>query len=410
MIRFRSVRDLPGKIREFSFREFIEKKLDPKSSRTFFGFYLACVTLLAVAGYTFILLFPLLLFAGVLNIYHAITASNGFDWQGASIWLAISVASGLISFRYIQYKPSLPAGLNLIEEKAPELFNLVQQIRSHFKRPAIHRIVITPDYQLDIVKTPVLALPVWSQNTLLVGLPVLQCLSPYQFECLMARRLGQFSKRDNLLMNWLYQMRSIWRQYAASLAKQKGIGVEPLRYFFTFYAPLYSKVSVHAARRDELYADFYAMDLYNDEEVRDMITTDAVCEYYLRTRYWPAVDKIAALQTKTIPTPHKNMTTAIQANLTGGKLPQLVNETLKLAPDRRNPVPTLRARIENIGHEHAHMDEPGGITAAVHYLGNSMIGITTLIDKLWLQTWLERRKRQQRQNHEQIAVTEVTSV
>jgi hypothetical protein len=282
-------------------------------------------------------------------------------------------------------------------------------MRSNFKRPVIHRIVITPDYELDIIKTPRWALPVWSVNTLVVGLPVLQCLSARQFECVVARRLGQFSKRENPLTNWLYQLRPIWQQYRAGYRRQKGLGIEPMKWFFSVYAPIYSTCSVYAARQDELNADAYAMELYNDEEVLEMITADAVCRHYLRERYWPAVHKIAAIDTKTVPVPHSKMAEAVHAMLKGKNLAELIDETLNEDPGRKNPVPTLQARIQNIGHSEPHRGEFDGTAAAIVYLGASMNGVITLIDKLWLKTLLEQRKTQRQQKHEHATTTPVTN-
>jgi len=399
MTRFRSVRNL-----RHNFHEFVEAVI-AKYPRI----YLGGVVLLALAGYAVILLFPFLLLAGIPSIYQALTAGNDIAWQTVSLWLVITIISGLVSCRYIQYKPSLPAGLTLIENKAPELFRLVRQMRSHFKRPVIHRIVITPDYELDIIKTPRWALPVWSVNTLVIGLPLLQCLTARQFECMVARRLGQFSKRENPLTNWLYQLRAIWQQYHASYRQQKGTGVEPMKWIFSAYAPLYSACSVYAARRDELNADLYAMEVFNDEEVCEMVTADAVCRYYLHNRYWPAVHKIAAIETKTLPAPHSKMAAAVHATLKAENLAKLVDETLKEKQARKSPVPTLQTRIQNIGHSTPHREELDGTSAAEQYLSTSINGVIAVIDKLWLKTLLEERKKQQPKRHKHAVTTPATS-
>lgn len=407
MTSFGSLRNLPHKLRNLPHKlyEFL-KTLIHRYPRI----YLTCVTLLALAGYAVVLLFPLLLLAGILNIYDALTASSAIAWQRTSLWFVISITSVLVSYRCTQYKPFPPVGLTLVEDKAPELFRLVQEIRENFKRPVIHRIVITPDYELDIIKTPMWALPVWSKNTMVIGLPVLQCLTARQFKCMVARRLGQFSKRDNRLTNWLYQLRSIWQQYRFSYAKQKTHGIEPLQWFFAGYAPLYTTLSVYAARRDELNADAYAMELFIDEEVRDMITADIVCRRFLHDRYWPAVHKIAAIETKTLPTPHSKMASAVHATLKGEKLAALINEAFEAGPKRRDPAPSLQNRITNIGHEKPYMEAPSGETAATHYLGTSAKGVIDLVDKLWLKTFLESRKIERAQQHPHPVTTQATSM
>ncbi len=403
MSRFEHMRKLPMQL----FRSPKTLLVSPKTFiHKYPGIYLAGLTLFAFLGYAAVLIFPVLLLAGLASIYQALTVENAIDWMSLFIWLMVSALNGVVCYRCMQYKSVAPVGLTLMEEKAPELFNLVEQIGANVKGPKIHRIVITSDYQLDIVKTPYCALPVWSMNTLTIGLPALQCLSAKHFECLLARRLGQFSKRNNPIANWLYQLRAIWPQYRQSYSRQKTPGIEPLRWFFAVYAPLYASISVLAARRDELNGDRYAMELYNDEIVREMITTDAVCRHYLQSRYWPAVNKIAALETKAPPVPHRKMAAAVLANLKAENLKMLVNETVQTASNPKDPVPALQDRLQNIGHEHPFMNDFRDPSAAVRYLGAALLVVITVVDKLWLQTWLENRKKHdqqpQQKEHEQL--------
>ncbi len=367
--------------------------------------YLGVVTLVALTGYAYILLFPFLVLAGTVNIYAAIMSGDVIDWQFLLIWSAIVIISGLVSFRQIQIKPVLPAGLTITEDKAPELFSLVQLVRSHYKRPAIHRIVITGNYELNIIRTPKRALPVWLSNTLVIGLPVMQSLSQKQFECLLAGRIGQHSGRYNLLTNWLYQLRAIWQQYHTVCSKQKGFGFEPLKWFFAVYSPLYRIVSTRAARQDELNADTYAMQLYNDEEVREMITADSLCRCYLRKQYWPAVYKVASADIKQLPTPHSKMAAAIYTTMTGEKLQSVMATAIKHKPSSRDTIPSLQSRIKNIGHDKARMGKLANETAAARYLGSSINNVIVVINKLWQKNYLEKRKQQRRRKRKQAAGT-----
>jgi len=372
-------------------------------------FYLGCVVLLALSGYAYVLLFPLLVPIGLLNIYEIFVSGDIANWQAALIWLAVVLVATLVSYRITQIKPKTPVGLTLSEDKAPELFKLVQQHHTYFKRPEIHRIAITANYELDIIKTPMWALPVWSTNTMVIGLPVLQSLSKEQFECVIARRIGQFSKRYNPLTNWLYQLRAIWQQYRVIYRKQKGFGFEPLKWYFAAYAPFYTMVSLHAARMDELNADTYAMELFNHEVILEMITADALCRWYLQNQFWPAVYKIASVEKKSLPAPHTKMASAVQAIKNGDKLDSLIDKVYKEKPHPRDPIPSLQDRIKNIGHDKPYMEKQTAENAAVFYLGASVKGVIDVIDKLWLKSFLEQRKLQRHQGQNNPIQKQVTS-
>lgn len=371
--------------------------------------YLGCTVLLALSGYALVLLFPLLVLTGLVYILDELAVNGIANLQSILIWLAVVFAAALVSYRITQIKFRAPAGLTLSEDKAPAVFTLVQKHCNYFKRPKIHRIVITGDYELDIIKTPVWVLPVWSTNTLVIGLPVLQSLSPKQFECMVARRIGQFSKRYNPITNWLYQLRAIWQQYRDIDSRQTGSGIEPLKWCFCFYAPFYSAVSRYAARLDELRADTYAMELFNDEEVLDMITADALCRWYLHNQFWPAVYKIASIENKILPAPHTKMASAVYAVTSEEKLDILVVRVYKEKPRSRDAIPSLQQRIENIGHDKPRMKPHTSENAAMLYLGASAKGVIAVIDKLWLKSLLAQRKQQRLHTQQNAAPEQVTS-
>jgi hypothetical protein len=364
--------------------------------RTYLGF----ITAFAITGFAYILLFPVLIIISLLNIHEALTFNDALDWKTASIWLLLCIIAGLVTFRAAKVKANTPAGLTLTQDKAPELFKTVQQFDAQRKRPLIHRIVITGNYELDIVKTPEWPLPVASTNTMIIGLPVLQALAPKQFECVMARRIGHFSKRENPLTNWLCQLRKIWQHYNRLYARQNDFGIEPLKWFFAAYEPFYTATSVFAARRDELDADTYAMTLYNDEDVREMVTADAVCRSYIQNQYWPAVYKIAAIDKKSLPTPHAKMASAVHASLKGDRLSDSIEKTYEAKPSSHDTIPALQDRLANIGHARPCMKASSAENAAMHYLGASVNNVVTLIDKLWLQSFLQQRKMQVSQSQE----------
>lgn len=386
MITFESIHTLKAKIYAFN-HSILERFYDllGVAITKFHPVYLGIVCLFAFIGYFFVLLFPYLAIVSGITLYETLFASGDINWQAVIIWSTALFLSTLITYRSIQIKPTPAVGLTMPETKIPKMYEAVQKLQDHFRRPTIHRIIITADYELDIIKTPRWVLPVWSTNTLVIGLPTLLCLTPTQFEFMIARRIGQFSKQTNPITNWLYQLRGVWPQYSHAYGKQKGIESKFLKWFYKIYASLYKTVSIYAARTDELNADKYTMELYNDADVHNMITTDAVCQLYLQSRYWPAIKKIASVKTETAMTPFRKLTSAIKGSLTGDKLDPIVGETFDMIPSRKDPMPSLRIRLDNIGHDSASMLEYNGIRASEYYLGSSLNGALNLMDKLWLK-------------------------
>ena len=329
--------------------------------------YLLLTAFIAVTGYGCLLLFPLLVLASVAGVYQSLTGAQEVAWLQLLFWMPCAGVCGLVSYRIFQFRPSLPAGTVLHRGQAPALFQLVDDTLEHYAGPGIDRIVMTGTYQLDVVSTPRAALSPRLMHSLVIGLPLMQCLSTTRFSCLLARRLGQFSRRTNPLLNWLYQLREVWPRYQVP-APGADSALLPVHRLFSFYAPLYTAVSTAAARLDELQADSYAMELFSDEEVLDAITSDAVYRLFLRERYWPAIRKLRARDAAAISATHAGMVTVLHAGVQDHNVAPWIEQARSMEQYWDDPWPLLTRRLENIGHAHANMDTCPGESAAVDYL------------------------------------------
>ncbi len=317
--------------------------------------YLLLATAFALAGYAYLLLFPWLVLASALEIHHAVFSGEGIAWVQLLTWLVVGALAALVSYRLFMFRPALPAGSVLDSPACRALFQLVADQSRHYHSPHIDRMVLSGDFELSLLKTPRFVLPVWSTNTLVIGLPLIQSLSETQFQCALARRLGQFSKRYNRFENWLYQLREIWPQYCGQ-ARVQGPGYQPVAWFFCAYAPFYRMITVPAARHDELDADTYAMELFSDEQVLDMITTQMVCQQYLKEKYWPVVRKFSASNHPVLDKLHSGMASVLRAGLQADTVNEWLAKTLSAEGHCGDAIPSLARRIDNIGFGAAHMD------------------------------------------------------
>lgn len=346
------------------------------------GAYTGLAVLAAIAAHVFLLFFPVLVLVALNNLYQVITDET-VDWVFLVIWLTIGLLAAYISYGLLRVKIVPPAGLPLTKAEAPELFRLIEQATSSFGRPAIQGVLITGDYELDIRKVPQWFLPVWTSNILVVGLPVLLCHTPEHFACMVNRRVGQFSRRYNLVTNWLYQLRSTWPMYHLSSTARNTGGAISRRPFYAIFVRLYCFLTTVTARKEELNADRYAMEVYNDEAVRAMVSADAIYRYYLQNKYWPAVEKVLALSSNTKLTPYAKMTAAVNSKLVGQTISEMLAELEEKDTTWRGDVPSLSKRLANIGHESPFMKVPEGDVAVACYLGESAGPVSEEMDRRW---------------------------
>lgn len=329
--------------------------------------YLSVAAIFGLVGFAYLLLFPCLAFISGHGLYEALITNQTIAWSHVLIWLVLGAISILVSYRIYLYRPALPAGIVLNKDAAPLLHQLVEDQLGHYRRTKVDRILVSNKFEIDILKTPKWALPICSTNTLVIGLPLIHCLSVSQFQCALARRLGQFSKRYNWLENWLYQLREIWPRYCDT-ARKYGFGYQLVGWFFVVYAPVYKVITMPAARLDELAADEYAMDLFNDEEVLDTITTQLMCDRYLADKSWPNSRKTAACREQTFKEFRLCMVSELRSGLQGDKPSKWLANILSVEEPWDAATPTLTRRVENIGHTHFRMVTNVTVSAASVFL------------------------------------------
>ncbi|MGB5261626.1 MAG: hypothetical protein WBO34_14050 [Gammaproteobacteria bacterium] len=343
--------------------------------------YLLLTTLLALTGFACLAVFPLLVLAGVAGMYRALVNAPDIAWAPLLAWMLVTVFCGLVTYRIARFRPLLPAGVVLERGQAPDLFGLVDDTAEQYGRTRVDRIVITGGYQLDLIKTPRTALPAWSTRSLVIGLPLMQCLSSQQFGCQLVRRLGQFSKRTNPLLNWLFELRDIWPRYRSADAWADPAFL-PVHLLFSVFAPFYTVVSTAAARLDELQADSYAVQLCGDEEVLETITIDAVHRLFLRERYWPVIRKLGVREAATITKTNTGIVRVLHAGLQDGNIGEWIGKAMSMEQQWNDPCPLLARRLDNIGHVHARMHAQTGESAAEDYLPASGQPIKAALGKI----------------------------
>lgn len=347
--------------------------------------YLAMVTAAAGLGYSFILLFPYLLYSMSTALYDSAPAAQTVqDWLLCAAQ-AVSLALGAV-FTYTLFKLRFtpPAGRELTEEEAPRLFKMLAELRRAYGKTRIHRVLLDDTLDVRVIRTPRSGLPLFTTRTLVIGLPVLQTVSPYHLRVLLARCIGQLAPRNRRLATWLYQLNDTWQQYA----EHRNNASPPARLvgcFFSLYAPLYKAVSVGLAHRAELNADRCVLDVINHQEAADAISFHAASRDFLIRRYWPTIERMAARAgTRSDYLPFERLTEVTRKGLSVENL----NETIARLYEAGEPLeewPGVDERLENIGYSGPIPLQVPETTAATYFLEDALPGIVKSFDARWLK-------------------------
>ncbi|KPJ92559.1 MAG: hypothetical protein AMJ55_09610 [Gammaproteobacteria bacterium SG8_15] len=262
--------------------------------------YLVIVTLTALVGYLYLLMFPAGALFGIYQFYLTVTAPftdqtilTALTWASVTLFCA-GITHGIATIRFAQ-----PEGIQLKRENAQLIFNKLEEIEEQIKWPKIHNVILSRRFELNILKTPVWSLPFWSHNTLVIGYPFMQTLAPEYFDCALNRKLLQYAKRQNLFYNWLSYLRTTWEHYPDTFKQRNKVGDQLSYWFFRVYCRFYRYLAVYVTQTDELHADSLALNYLNDRDVFKTAEYIRLVQFFLNQHFWPKLNELLARGTVT---------------------------------------------------------------------------------------------------------------
>src|SRR5262245_29003654 len=185
--------------------------------------------------------------------------------------------------RALPVKLPPPEGLELSRHEAPELFALVDGLRKQLSAPRIHHLLVDGELNASVAQIPRLGAFGPSRNYLVVGLPLLDALSPDEFRAVLAHELGHVSARHGRFSAWVYRLRQTWARIQASLDEQRHWGAGVFRRFFRWYSPYFGAFSFVLAREQEYEADRAAAEAAGPQAAATALSRLEIAAHALRS-------------------------------------------------------------------------------------------------------------------------------
>ena len=349
--------------------------------------------LIAPLGYLFPLMFPALAYHSLIRIWTSAVAAPPLGWPGVLdwwpvvLWFLLMLGCLWVTYRLTKIRPKAPVGLKLTPEIAPELFGLIADLDIVRGQMPIHRVIVTERFELDIVKTRLVILPVWSKNTLVIGLPLMQMMPAHVFRAMLGRKMCQHSLLRNPLLHWLHQLNSAWRQYHDCVSGRRSPVMKMLESFYGAYRPLYAKLLEPVARLDGLSADSYSIKVLNDEDLVESIEYLFVSGMFIETMFWPKIREVARKQRNYDLYPFATLNKVGLTSLAKLDINAWLEKELKSGSSPRWGVASMPVRLDALGHDELYEIElsADAESAAVTYLGGNLGKVISTIDRYWQQ-------------------------
>ena len=294
-------------------------------------------------------------------------------------------------------KVPAPEGYELNKNEVPALFELVEKTADNLKSPRPQHIILIEDFNAAVMTLPRFGL-FGKRTFLLVGLPLLQAISPVQFEAVLAHEIGHISEKHSSFASWAYRLKETWGRFIESQEAEGGNLSFLYAKFLNWYFPYFNAYSFVLCRQQEREADQYAVQLAGAKPLGEALINLEIKTRNLSDKFWKDVLDEAAFSK----TPPREVYTRMALAFRESDKPQdlkNLSKAVAVNTDYSDSHPSLAERLKTIGYW-KNTDLPAlpnevAETAAERYVG----GLEKQFSDSFNRLWQERIRDQWQKRH-----------
>jgi Zn-dependent protease with chaperone function len=290
-----------------------------------------------------------------------------------------------------------PEGIDVTPSDTPELFKEISDIAGRINAPCPRHVLINGEFNAAVVQLPAFGLLGGVRNYLLLGLPVMETLSPDEFRSVLAHEIGHLSKSHGRLGLWLYKKRAVWEQLLQALEMNHGWGINLFRNFAKWYVPFFNCHEFLLARQHEIEADRIAAGFAGAAAAGNALMRMEIVAAHLDEQFWPEVHQRSRRQKDPPEQIHRELAEHLKTGIIGDKARLYLQRALQKESGIDDPHPSLNERLRSMGTDTSAPLCDNFKNAAELLLGGHIESIRTTLDFQWRNSIRD----QWRQNHEE---------
>lgn len=183
-----------------------------------------------------------------------------------NIWLAIfMVVSGVTILKAIFPRRDRfePPGPEITEADQPELVAEVRKVSDELGEPLPHGMFVAHDVNAAVTEERHLFGE--PRRHLIVGLPLLDVLSPQELRAVIAHEYGHYVGGDTKVGRWIWRTRAAIGRTLTELHDEDSFGRRIIQLPFEWYGKLFMRITAAVSRRQEFAADRVAARVAGDD-------------------------------------------------------------------------------------------------------------------------------------------------
>jgi Zn-dependent protease with chaperone function len=355
------------------------------------------VGLLAALGYAYLFLVLGSLLSIAIGLGWLVFYShkfNALELQGGFL-LLIPVFAILKS---LWVRLPLPLGRVLDPKEAPHLFAVIKDLSSSLDAPFPDQVLITTEFNASVVQLPRLGIFGWQKNYLLLGLPLMEALTPEQFRGVLAHELAHLSGNHGRFASWIYRVRKTWVQILSQVQANGNSFL--FDSFFNWYAPFFDAYSFVFVRMNEYEADRCAAQVVGPKNIAEALINVEIRNHFLEYSFWPRVSRQLNEQAEPPSSMYTHMLNTLRLELAFHDAERWFHQALKQQTNTQDTHPCLTERLSALGLRSDWQPElpPSTVvievSSARHFLQSALEPLTDHFNESWKQevslSWQER--------------------
>ncbi len=371
-----------------------------------YQFRVGCIALLGYSYMVTILVIAIALLYGSIACFMAFIATahsvSGAALKGLLILVAFLFVIIFAIFKAIwdalTIKIPTPTGLALSPKQVPELTKLVARLSQDIGINNLKRILVVPEFNASVIQIPQFGVFGIVHNYLVIGLPLLQSLTPNQFIAVLAHEFGHLSENHSKFESWIYRMSVAYSKLLDRRDREQSGGYL-FTVFLNWYVPFLNAYSFVLRRRNEYIADSFAVKVAGASTAAHALMLSDIYALRIDETFWPEVYGMVP----TVAEPPQNifdrLATFVQTEIEPTTASELLDRCLAQKTSYHDTHPSLQDRLKAIGYlnttyTQAKLPPITNNNAARKYLGAAHDPIVKQVNEVWyesvLSNWQER--------------------
>lgn len=295
-----------------------------------------------------------------------------------------SLALALGGLRALLQAGPRPQGIRLPRAAAEDFFRLLDELARRAGVEPVEHVRITDELNASVVQRPGLVLPRAMRTELLIGLPLVHCLSPEQFTAVLAHEFGHVVAQRRGWGGWAACLQASWVRALDALPV-----IMPSRMsWLGGHADRFCHDMLRLARAEEFEADAVAARLVGSVLVGETLVELSRKAHFLQHDYWPRVHALRTADAASVVRPFREMGHGFAAGFSHAAIAADPEVSINEASCGHFH-PSLRRRLCALRVSSAALPA-GASSAASHFFANLLPSLAWIFDRVW---WEQARIR-----------------